>query len=172
MVSVPSPPAAGHLRKRTTQIPKNKVNYLNTGTLPKIPGEGGKLRSAVHVAHEVGMLPEQTFKTLCIRGDKTGVLFAVIPGNGELDLKALARVSGNKRCEMVHLKELLPLTGYIRGGCSPLGAKKEYPVYLDETCQLFDEIAISAGMRGMQIIASPGGIAKATKAVLAALTME
>ena len=69
-------------------------------------------------------------------------------------------------------RELLPLTGYIRGGCSPLGAKKEYPVYLDETCQLFDEIAISAGMRGMQIIASPGGIAKATKAVLAALTME
>ena len=80
---------------------------------------------AIHVAHEVGMLPEQTFKTLCVRGDKTGVLFAVIPGNGELDLKALARASGNKRCEMVHLKELLPLTGYIRGGCSPLGAKKE-----------------------------------------------
>lgn len=126
----------------------------------------------IHVAHEVGMLPEQTFKTLCVRGDKTGVLFAVIPGNGELDLKALARASGNKRCEMVHLKELLPLTGYIRGGCSPLGAKKEYPVYLDETCQLFDEIAISAGMRGMQIIAAPDGIAKATKAVLAALTME
>ena len=117
---------------------------------------------AIHVAHEVGMLPEQTFKTLCVRGDKTG----------ELDLKALARASGNKRCEMVHLKELLPLTGYIRGGCSPLGAKKEYPVYLDETCQLFDEIAISAGMRGMQIIAAPDGIAKATKAVLAALTME
>lgn len=85
---------------------------------------------AVHVAKEVGMPPDQVFKTLCVRGDKTGVLFAVIPGNGELDLKKLARVSGNKRCEMVHLKEVLPLTGYIRGGCSPLGAKKDYPVLL------------------------------------------
>ena len=102
---------------------------------------------AVHVAKEVGMPPEQVFKTLCVRGDKTGVLFAVIPGNGELDLKALARASGNKSCEMVHLKEVLPLTGYIRGGCSPLGAKKEYPVFMDETCRLFDRIAISAGMR-------------------------
>lgn len=124
---------------------------------------------AVHVAHEVGMAPEQTFKTLCVRGDKSGVIFAVIPGNGELDLKALARTSGNKRCELVPLKELLPLTGYIRGGCSPLGAKKDFPVYLDESCTAYDEIAISAGMRGMQIIAAPDGIIQATKATLAAL---
>ncbi|MBR5604799.1 MAG: Cys-tRNA(Pro) deacylase [Verrucomicrobia bacterium] len=121
---------------------------------------------AVHVAKEVGMPPEQVFKTLCVRGDKTGVIFAVIPGNGELDLKKLARVSDNKRCELVHLKEVLPLTGYIRGGCSPLGAKKDYPVFMDETCQLFDVIAISAGMRGIQIMAAPDDLVKATKATV------
>jgi Cys-tRNA(Pro)/Cys-tRNA(Cys) deacylase len=124
---------------------------------------------AVHVANEVGMPPEQVFKTLCVRGDKTDVVFAVIPGNGELDLKALARVSGNKRCELVHLKEVLPLTGYIRGGCSPLGAKKNYPVFMDETCQLFDHIAISAGMRGMQILAAPEDLIRATGAVVDSL---
>lgn len=120
---------------------------------------------AVHVAKEVGMPPEQVFKTLCVRGDKSGIIFAVIPGNGELDLKKLARVSGNKRCELVHLKEVLPLTGYIRGGCSPLGAKKEYPVYMDETCRLFDRVAISAGIRGMQILAGPEDLIRAAKAV-------
>ena len=127
---------------------------------------------AVHVAKEVGMPPEQVFKTLCVRGDKTGVIFAVIPGNGELDLKKLARASGNKRCELVHLKEVLPLTGYIRGGCSPLGAKKDYPVFMDDTCGLFDRIAISAGMRGMQIVAAPEDLVKATKAVVDFLTMD
>ena len=127
---------------------------------------------AVHVAKEVGMPPEQVFKTLCIRGDKTGILFAVIPGNGELDLKSLARISGNKRCELVHLKEVLPLTGYIRGGCSPLGAKKDYPVFMDETCLLFEIIAISAGMRGMQILAAPEDLIRATKGITGALIME
>ena len=126
---------------------------------------------AVHVAKEVGMPPEQVFKTLCVRGDKTGVIFAVIPGNGELDLKALARVSGNKRCEMVHLKEVLPLTGYIRGGCSPLGAKKDYPVFMDETCWLFERIAISAGLRGMQILAAPEDLVRATGAAVDTLIM-
>ena len=126
---------------------------------------------AVHVAKEVGMPPEQVFKTLCVRGDKTGVIFAVIPGNGELDLKALARVSGNKRCEMVHLKEVLPLTGYIRGGCSPLGARKDYPVFMDETCRLFARIAISAGLRGMQILAAPEDLVRATRAAVDSLIM-
>ena len=126
---------------------------------------------AVHVAKEVGMPPEQVFKTLCVRGDKTGVIFAVIPGNGELDLKALARVSGNKRCEMVHLKEVLPLTGYIRGGCSPLGARKDYPVFMDETCRLFDRIAISAGQRVMQILAAPGDLVRPTAAAVDSLIM-
>lgn len=124
---------------------------------------------AIHVAAEVGMPASQVFKTLCVRGDKNGVMFAVIPGDGELDLKALARVSGNKRAEMVALKEVLPLTGYIRGGCSPLGAKKNYPVYMDESSNKWKEIAISAGQRGMQIIAVPQDLQKATKATVAPL---
>lgn len=124
---------------------------------------------AVHVAQEVGMPPAQVFKTLCVRGDRSGVIFAVIPGDGELDLKALAKVSGNKRAELVHLKEVLPLTGYIRGGCTPLGAKKNYPVYFDESCELWDEIAISAGQRGMQLVAAPQDFQRATKAVVAPL---
>lgn len=124
---------------------------------------------AIHVAAEVGMPANQVFKTLCVRGDKNGVIFAVIPGDGELDLKALARVSGNKRAELVPLKEVLPLTGYIRGGCSPLGAKKNYPVYMDMTSNNWDEIAISAGQRGMQIVASPQDLQKATNATVAPL---
>lgn len=127
---------------------------------------------AVHVAACVGMPADQVFKTLCVRGDKTGVMFAVIPGNGELDLKALARASGDKRVELVHLKEVLPLTGYIRGGCSPLGAKKNYPVFLDETCCLWEEIAISAGQRGMQIILNPEDLERAASAKVAALIFD
>ena len=122
---------------------------------------------AVHVAAEVGLPAAQVFKTLVVRGDKTGPVFAVIPGDGALDLKALAKVSGNKRAELVHLKEVLPLTGYIRGGCSPLGAKKNYPVYLDETCVLWDAIAISAGQRGMQLFLKPDDLIEATGAVVA-----
>ena len=121
---------------------------------------------AVHVAAEVGLPAAQVFKTLVVRGDKTGPVFAVIPGDGELDLKALAKVSGNKRAELVHLKEVLPLTGYIRGGCSPLGAKKNYPVYLDESCILWEQIAISAGQRGLQIFLKPDDLVAATDAAV------
>ena len=124
---------------------------------------------AVHVAQEVGMPAAQVFKTLCVRGDKNGVMFAVIPGDAELDLKALAKVSGNKRDELVALKEVLPLTGYIRGGCSPLGAKKNYPVYMDVTSNNWPEIAISAGQRGMQIVAAPADLQRATNATVAPL---
>lgn len=124
---------------------------------------------AIHVAQEVGMPAAQVFKTLCVRGDKNGVMFAVIPGDGELDLKALAKVSGNKRAELVALKEVLPLTGYIRGGCSPLGAKKNYPVYMDASCNNWPEIAISAGQRGMQIVAAPADLQRATQATVVPL---
>lgn len=124
---------------------------------------------AIHVAQEVGMPAAQVFKTLCVRGDKNGVMFAVIPGDGELDLKALAKVSGNKRAELVALKEVLPLTGYIRGGCSPLGAKKNYPVYMDESCNKWPEIAISAGQRGMQIVVAPADLQRATNATVVPL---
>ena len=124
---------------------------------------------AIHVAQEVGMPASQVFKTLCVRGDKNGVMFAVIPGDGELDLKALAKASGNKRAELVALKEVLPLTGYIRGGCSPLGAKKNYPVYMDATSNTWPEIAISAGQRGMQIVAAPQDLQRATNATVVPL---
>ena len=124
---------------------------------------------AIHVAQEVGMPASQVFKTLCLRGDKNGVMFAVIPGDGELDLKALAKASGNKRAELVALKEVLPLTGYIRGGCSPLGAKKNYPVYMDATSNNWPEIAISAGQRGMQIVAAPQDLQRATNATVVPL---
>ena len=119
---------------------------------------------AIHVAPA-----SQVFKTLCVRGDKNGVMFAVIPGDGELDLKALAKASGNKRAELVALKEVLPLTGYIRGGCSPLGAKKNYPVYMDATSNNWPEIAISAGQRGMQIVAAPQDLQRATNATVVPL---
>lgn len=125
--------------------------------------------SAVHVAESTGMDVKMVFKTLVCRGDKNGVLMACIPGDGELDLKALAAVSGNKRVEMVHLKEVLELTGYIRGGCSPLGAKKNYPVYLNETCRNYAKIAVSAGIRGQQLILSPGDLIRAVNAVVANL---
>lgn len=122
--------------------------------------------SAVHVATSVGMPIEKVYKTLVARGDKNGILMAVIQGDLELDLKALAASSGNKRVEMVHLKEVFALTGYIRGGCSPLGAKKDYPVYLDERVQEQDNIAISAGKRGEQIILSPQDLIKAASATV------
>ena len=102
--------------------------------------------------------------------DKTGVLMACIPGDGELDLKQLAAVSGNKKVEMVHLKEVLALTGYVRGGCSPLGAKKEYPVYIDKSAEAWDVIAISAGIRGQQLLLAPADLRQAVKAALADLS--
>ena len=122
--------------------------------------------SAMHVAEEAGMPIEMVFKTLVARGDKTGVLMAVIPGAMELDLKALAAASGNKRVEMVHLKEVQALTGYIRGGCSPLGAKKDYPVYLDRHAEGQTTIAVSAGIRGEQLLLAPADLARAAHAVV------
>lgn len=107
---------------------------------------------AIYVATKLKMPVEQIFKTICIRGDKTGIFFACIPGNKKIDLKAVAKLSKNKKAELIHVKELLDLTGYIRGGCSPLGAKKKYPVFLDKSAKKWDDIAISAGKRGMQIL--------------------
>lgn len=117
--------------------------------------------SAETVAGKIGLQLEKVFKTLVVRGDKTGVLMACIPSIGELDLKALASASGNKKVEMVPLKEVLPLTGYIRGGVSPIGAKKAYPVYLDKSALEYDSISISAGVRGCQIFINPLDLMKA-----------
>lgn len=111
--------------------------------------------SAQHVSAELGEPIEQVFKTLVLRGDKTGFFVCVIPGDFEVDLKVAARISGNKNCEMLHVKELLPTTGYIRGGCSPIGMKKQFPTYIHESALLYDYIYISAGVRGMQIKINP-----------------
>jgi Cys-tRNA(Pro)/Cys-tRNA(Cys) deacylase len=116
--------------------------------------------SAESVAKKVGLPLEQVFKTLVVRGDKTGVLMACIPGHAELDLKAIAMVSGNKKVEMIHVKEIQQLTGYIRGGVSPIGTKKRYPIFLDESAMKFPFISISAGARGSQIFISPGDLTK------------
>jgi Cys-tRNA(Pro)/Cys-tRNA(Cys) deacylase len=114
--------------------------------------------SAVHVAAQLGQEVERVFKTLVLRGDKTGIFVAVVPGDAEVNLKKTAKVSGNKSAAMVHMKELLGLTGYIRGGCSPIGMKKTYPTFIDESCELFDTIFISAGQRGIQIEINPGDL--------------
>lgn len=128
--------------------------------------------SAVHVAQMSGMNIEMIFKTLVARGDKTGIIMAVIGGGDELNLKSLAKASGNKSVEMIALKELLPLTGYVRGGCSPLGAKKNYPVFIDERALTLEKISISAGLRGMQIILSPQDLVKAVNATIAKLASD
>jgi Cys-tRNA(Pro)/Cys-tRNA(Cys) deacylase len=120
--------------------------------------------SAATVARKIGLPPEQTWKTLVARGDRNGVCFAVIPGDAELDLKALAKLSGDRKVEMVSLKEVQPLTGYIRGGVTALGAKKHYPVFVDETIELFDVVSISAGARGTQILLAPADYLRAVKA--------
>ncbi len=122
--------------------------------------------SATHVAQSVGQNVDQVFKTLVLRGDKTGLLVAIIPGAMELNLKEVAKASGNKNAEMIAMKELLPLTGYIRGGCSPLGMKKNFPTYIDETCILYDTIYVSAGIRGMQIEIAPADLIKSTEAIV------
>lgn len=111
--------------------------------------------SASTVALKLGQSVEQVFKTLVLRGDKNGIFVCVIPGNEEVDLKKAAKISGNKKAEMILMKELLPLTGYIRGGCTPIGMKKPYPNFIDESSLLYDFIYISAGQRGMQIKLSP-----------------
>ena len=111
--------------------------------------------SAETVANKIGMPAEQVFKTLVVKGDRNGVCLAVIPGNTELDLKALSRLSGDRRVELAPLKDVQPLTGYIRGGVTALAGKKEYPVFIDETAILFDAISVSAGVRGTQIVLNP-----------------
>ncbi len=116
---------------------------------------------AENVAKKVNLPPGQVFKTLVARGDKTGILMACIPGNAELDLKAMAAVSGDKKVEMVYVKEIQQITGYIRGGVSPIGTKKRYPIFLDEGAMGFPFISISAGARGSQIFISPGDLIKA-----------
>ena len=126
--------------------------------------------SAVRVAAKVGLPPEQVFKTLVARGDRSAIYLALVPGDEQLDLKALARATGDRRSELVALREVLPLTGYVRGGVTALACKKDYPVLIDETAQLFDQISISAGARGLQILLNPDDYARAVNGRFVALT--
>lgn len=114
--------------------------------------------AAVHVAEQLGENIEQVFKTLVLRGDKTGMFVCVVPGDREVDLKLAAKASGNKKVDLIAMKELLPATGYIRGGCSPIGMKRDFPTYFHSTCRDFPYIYISAGVRGLQIKAAPGAL--------------
>ena len=124
-----------------------------------------------HAAAAIGMPPEQVFKTLVARGEKTGINVFCIPVCCELDLKKAAKTAGDKNMEMVAVKDLLALTGYIRGGCSPVGMKKKYPTFMDETCVLWEEIAVSAGARGHQMILPPEDLANLLDAKLADITL-
>ena len=126
--------------------------------------------SAIHVAESLGENIEQVFKTLVLHGDKSGHFVCVIPGEHEVNLKKAAKVSGNKKCDLIPMKELLPLTGYIRGGCSPVGMKKKFPTYIHETAIVFDEIYVSAGQRGLQMKVNPEQLAEYVEAPFADLT--
>lgn len=128
--------------------------------------EVGDDLAAEAVAAKVGLPAEQVWKTLVVRGDRRGVAFAVIPGNHELDLKALARATGDRKIDTVPLAEVRPLTGYIRGGVTALGAKKDYPVFVDENIEVFERISVSAGVRGTQILIAPADYVRATGARL------
>lgn len=114
--------------------------------------------TAGHVAEQLGEPVEQVFKTLVLRGDKNGLFVCVMPGDMEVDLKVAAKISGNKSCAMIHVKELLPETGYIRGGCSPIGMKKPLPTFIYESALLYDHIYVSAGIRGLQIKIAPSDL--------------
>ncbi len=128
--------------------------------------------AAETVAAKVGLPAEQVFKTLLVRGDTNGPCFAVVPGNYELDYKALASLTGDRKIELVSLKEVQPLTGYIRGGVTVLGAKKDYPVFADETIELWDVISISAGVRGTQILLAPADYLRVTKSTIGSIAHE
>lgn len=125
--------------------------------------------AAETVAAKIGLPSAQVFKTLVARGDRNGICLVVIPGNSELDLKALAVASGNRKIQLVPVKELTALTGYIRGGVTALAGKKDYPVYVDKSLELFEVISISAGVRGMQILLAPADYLKATHGALSPL---
>jgi Cys-tRNA(Pro)/Cys-tRNA(Cys) deacylase len=122
------------------------------------------------VARKIGLPPEQVFKTLVARGDRNGVCLAVVPANMELDEKALAQLTGDRKVELAPLKEVQPLTGYIRGGVTALACKREYPVFVDETLEVFDAISVSAGVRGMQIVLQPADYLATVKGTVGAIS--
>ena len=128
--------------------------------------------SGLHIAEQLQFPPERMFKTLVAKGDKTGPVVFCIPVGEELNLKAAAVITGNKRIEMVHVKDLLPLTGYVRGGCSPIGMKKSFPTYVDESALLYDRITVSSGTRGAQLLLDRGALLQFIQAKTAPLTVK
>ena len=128
--------------------------------------------AAQHVAESLGQDIARVFKTLVLHGDKTGHIVCVVPGNCEVELKALAKASGNKKVEMIAMKDLLQVTGYIRGGCSPVGMKKSFPTYFHSTAMDFDTIYVSAGVRGLQIEIAPGELVKFVRGTIACVAVE
>lgn len=154
---------------------KAKINKTNAARLldkAKIPYElipyevDENDLAATHVAAQLGENIEQVFKTLVLHGDRNGYFVCVIPGDHELDLKVAAKESGNKKADLIPMKELLPVTGYIRGGCSPIGMKKEFPTFIHASCLNFEYIYISAGIRGLQIRLTPKDLITYTRAAL------
>ena len=144
--------------KHEKSVKTNAMRLLDQAHIPYRTAEyeyDEKDLNGMHAAEQTGMPPEQVFKTLVARGDKKGILVFCIPVSCTLDLKKAAHAAGDKKVEMIHMKELLGLTGYIRGGCSPVGMKKKYPTFMDETAALYDEIAISGGARGLQMVLDP-----------------
>lgn len=150
----------------------NAVRLLELQNIPHTLTEYGFDENeidAVSVAHKMQAVPETVFKTLVARGDKTGPVVFVIPGSFSLDLKKAAHISNNRKVDMIKEKELLPLTGYIKGGCSPIGMKKKFETFIDETAQLWDMIYVSAGARGLQVHISPADVKRITEAEFADL---
>jgi len=154
-------------------VSKGKINKTNAVRLLEKAGISYRLipyevdeadLSAVHVAESLGEDVGQVFKTLLLKGDKSGYFVCIIPGDKELDLKLAARVSGNKNCAMIPMKDLLPVTGYIRGACSPLGMKKQFPTYIHDSCLTYPHIYVSAGVRGLQIEVAPNELIGLVKA--------
>ena len=154
-------------------IKTNAMRMLNAAKLPfeilEYKVDESDL-SGTHIAEQIGLPCEMVFKTLVAKGDKTGPLVFCIPAAEELDLKAAASLTGNKRIEMVHVKDLLGLTGYIRGGCSPVGMKKKFPTYIDESAQNFERITVSSGTRGAQLLIDRAVLIDFVQAKLARLT--
>ena len=123
------------------------------------------------IAELTGIEPERSFKTLVARGEKKGVMVFCIPVNAECDLKKAAKVSGNKSVEMIHVKDLLGLTGYVRGGCSPIGMKKQFPTYIEQSCENFEKITVSAGIKGCQLLVDRAKLVEFTRATVSTLTV-
>ncbi len=143
---------------------EKKTNVMRILDKEKIPYETKSYEydesdlSGVHAAEALGYDPDMVFKTIVVKGDKTGPVVLCLPSEKELDLKAAARVSGNKSVEMLHVKDLPGLTGYLRGGCSPIGMKKAFPTYIDASCHNHEKISISAGQRGRQVLIAPDAL--------------